>query len=165
MSRLGNYISADMREKKIVNRQNAGDIVKLLLICDYNSRPYKEILKKYFDEGDELKTCQKIWAWMKKNIQYRKEPPSRQTGKTIGRILNDKYGDCKAFATFCVACCKACDIPVNFRLASYKWNDKTPTHIYAVAKINGRQVVIDGVLNRFDYEAPYKYAYDVKPLN
>lgn len=152
------------REKKIVDRQRTADIMRLLLECEYESRMYNSVLKKQFCHSDPMKTTQAIFDYMKKNIVYIKESEKKQTGKTIGRIISDGFGDCKAFATFAICALKACGINANFRLASYKKFDKTPTHIYAVATIHGKKVVVDGTLSRLDLEAPYQYAYDVKPI-
>jgi hypothetical protein len=161
---LGNYIPAKLNSVKIKDRQEATDIIKLLLECERDSRPYYPVLKNKFDTGNEMETCKKIFDYMKKNISYIKEPAKSQTGKTLGRILSDKFGDCKAFATFSICALKSCGIKANYRLASYKAHDKTPTHIYTIANVDGKKFVLDGVLDKFNNEASYKYAYDVKPI-
>lgn len=163
MSHLATYIPSDMRERLVAHFQDTDDIIELLLVCELQAQRYAPILRKYFLCDDPYQTCKRIWYFMKQNIAYQREPGSRQTGKTIGRILRDRYGDCKAFATFAVACCRACGIPACFRMASYD-GAKIPTHVYCVAKCNGKIVVIDGVLNRFDDEARYTYFRNEKPL-
>lgn len=157
-------IPVNNREKKIVDRQRTTDIMRLLLECENESSAYAPLLKKYFCTNDPMKTANKIWDYMKNNITYRKESEKKQTGKTVGRILSDGFGDCKAFATFAVCALKACGIKANFRLAGYSRYNKIPTHIYAIAIIQGKKIIVDGTLNNFNVEAPYTNAYDVKPI-
>ena len=40
-------------------------------------------------------------------------------------------------------------------------NSKVPNHIYTIAIINGREVIIDPVLKNFNNEASYNYKYDI----
>lgn len=157
-------IPANLQSIKVTDRQNVADIVRLLLECELDSRPYYPQLKRKFQDSSEYETAKNIMQYMNDNFHYVKESAHFQTGKTIGRILKDRYGDCKMFATFSLCCLKACGIRANFRCASYDKYDKIPTHIYTVAYCDGRKTIVDGVLKRLDKEANYQYAYDVKPV-
>jgi len=75
--------------------------------------------------------------------------------------LHDKYNDCKGFSTFIICCLLACDIPARFRFASYNYFDKTPKHVYVVAQIDGKDVILDGTIRRFGSEAAYKHIQDL----
>lgn len=164
MTSLSRQIPAEFKEKLVAYRQNTDDIVDLLLTCERHARKEWPRLRKAFKGANDYETCQNIWYYMKKKIVYQREPEERQTGKTIARILADGFGDCKAFATFALASCRACGIPAVFRLASYDPTDKTPSHIYCVAKANGKIVIIDGCMPSFDQEAPFTFYRNEHPL-
>ena len=135
------------------------------------SKDSAEILAPKFYNKDKLKTAKLIFYFCKSAIPYKREPSSRQTAKTLPRILADAQknsisggiigGDCKHYATTTAALCKALNIPVKLRLISQNFYDTTPTHIYCVAKINGENIIIDGVLKNFNSEARYTHKFDI----
>lgn len=164
MTTLSSQIPAEFKERLIVNKQGVNDIVDLLLTCERHARKYWPKLQREFKTADDYETCKRIWQFMKKNIAYQREPEEKQTGKTVARILSDGFGDCKAFATFALAACRACNIPACFRLASYDPVNSTPSHIYCVAKANGKTVIVDGCMPQFDQEARYTFFRNEYPL-
>lgn len=122
-------------------------------------------LAPYFKNVDKKTSCKLIFIFCKNVVPYKREPGNKQTAKTLPRILQDAKmngGDCKHYATISASLCKALGIPVKLRLISQNFYDKSPNHIYAVAKINGKDVIIDPVLKNFDTEARFNYKYDVK---
>lgn len=152
--------------------QTAGEIAGSIVKAIELSKPCAEILAPSFANKDKLKTAKLIFLFCKQAIPYKREPASRQTAKTLPRILADANknaingdiigGDCKHYATATASLCKALNIPVKLRLISQNFYDSTPTHIYAVATINGNEVIIDGVLKNFNNEARYTHKYDIK---
>ena len=151
--------------------QTAGEIAGCIVKAIELSKDSAEILAPKFYNKDKLKTAKLIFYFCKKAIPYKREPSSRQTAKTLPRILADAQknslsggligGDCKHYATTTAALCKALNIPVKLRLISQNFYDTTPTHIYCVAKINGENIVIDGVLKNFNSEARYTNKFDI----
>lgn len=150
-------------KKRIVENQRATDIIRLMLVSEQESQKYFPALRKYFLCSDQLDTAHKIFDYSQNHLIYDREPPENQNVKTVARVLHDKYNDCKGYSTFILCALRACGIPARFRFASYNFWDKTPTHVYVIAKIDGREYVMDGVIKRFDEEAAYKNFSDVKP--
>jgi len=153
-------------KKRIVENQRATDIIRLMLVSEQESQKYFPALRKYFLCSDQLDNAHKIFDYSQNHLIYDREPPENQNVKTVARVLHDKYNDCKGYSTFILCALRACGIPARFRFASYNFWDKTPTHVYVIAKIDGKDYVMDGVIKRFDEEAAYKHFSDVqlKPL-
>lgn len=156
----------------IVSRfQTAGEIAGAIVKAIQESKPSAEYLKRYFYSPDKITSLKKLFYFTKKAVPYRKEPSTKQTAKTLPRILIDANknksiggiigGDCKHYSIVCGSIAKALNIPVKLRLIAQGINP-TPNHIYCVAKINGKEIIIDPVLNQFNTEARYNYKYDVK---
>ncbi len=160
------YLSLNIKNNDyLVSRyQTAPEIAGAIVKAIQESKPQADILKHYFDNNNKETSLKLIFLFCKKTIPYKREPSETQTAKTIGRLLQDakKYGgDCKHYATFIGAICKSLKIPVKLRLISQKFDDKTPNHIYCIAKANGKNFIIDPVLKKFDEEARYNYKYDI----
>jgi hypothetical protein len=151
--------------KILVSRyQTSGEIASAIVKAIKDSEESAKNLAPYFKASSKKESCKLIFAFLKKVVPYVKESSDDQTAKTINRILKDanKYGgDCKHYATFSASICKALNIPCKLRLISQRFNDTTPNHIYCVAIINGKEIIIDPVLNTFDTEARYNYKYDI----
>jgi len=161
-----NFNGLITHDKKIlVSRyQTSGEIAGAILKAIKESKESANKLAPYFYAETKKDSCKLIFLFLKQVVPYVKESSNDQTAKTINRILKDanKYGgDCKHYAIFSASLCKALNIPCKLRLISQKFNDTTPNHIYTIAMVNGKEVVIDAVLNTFDNEARYNYKYDI----
>lgn len=157
-------LTIDNNKKYISENQSAKQIVDYLIIAIDDSQKYFPQLNKKFNKGNKLDNAISIWNFTKDNLVFVKEPPENQNVKTASRVIDDVKNDCKGFSTFICASLLACNIPAKLRLAGYNKYDNTPTHVYVVATINNKEVIVDGTLNRFNDEAPFTSAYDVKPI-
>ena len=149
--------------KKITENQKADQIIEYLCIAAKDSVKDYAALRRKFNSKDKLKCLEKIYDYTQDNFIYYKEPPEKQNVRTAARVNSDKYIDCKGYSTFILSCLNACNIPARYRLASYNFFDKTPTHVYVIATVNGKDYVLDGVIKEFNKEAVYKSSFDVKP--
>jgi len=151
------------RNEVITKQQTAGDIVKALLRAVRESQPdAKIIVNKYFNKNDSLyKNCEKIYDFIKKNIQYVKEPANKQTAKTLKRLFDpsETIGDCKHFATIAVSLAKALGYNAYFRVINQSGRFN---HIYAIVKDGSRTIIIDPCYPYFDMEANYITHQDIK---
>jgi len=145
--------------------QTAAEITGAIITAIKESAPAAEILAPTFYNKDKNKTAKLIWIFCKNAIPYKRESGQRQTAKTLPRILADAKrhgGDCKHMTITAMSLCKALKIPCKIRLISQNFYDTSPNHIYCIAKIDGKDVVIDGVLKNYNTEARYNYKYDIK---
>jgi len=144
--------------------QTAGEIAGAICKAIKDSRASAEILAPHFKAKDKKTTCKLIWVFLKNAVPYKREPGNSQTAKTLPRILSERHNghDCKHYTIMFASLLKALNIPVKLRLISQNFYDKQPNHIYAVATINGKEVICDSVLKNFDTEARYNYKYDIQ---
>jgi hypothetical protein len=147
----------------IVTRyQSTADITGAILKAIKESEPASKKLAPYFKNKDKKATAKLIFIFAKNLRPYKKEPSSFQTARTIQRIFNDNKGiDCKHYSTICSSLCMALGIKCKLRLITQNFGASSPNHIYAVAIIDGNEVVIDPVLKNFDQEANYLSFYDI----
>lgn len=146
------FITQNQSAKDIANA-----IVKSINESDIDAKKIAPFLKGATKE----KSLENIFVFCKKNIKYKKETTDLQTARTIGRILSMKQGDCKHYTTTIASLSKALNIPIKLRLISQNLLNSDPTHIYCVSNINGKEIIIDPVLNNFNTQANYTKKYDI----
>ena len=148
-----------MKRKKVSDYQSASDICALLLKAVRNSATQARQIAPYFNTGDPVSTCEKLYTWTRQNLVYDQEPNTDQTAKTLGRFLADGYGDCKHYSVFNASILKALGYPVYFRVIDQigRWN-----HIYTVVKLPRQTIICDSVYPYFNQEANYLKKQDIK---
>jgi len=158
------FFAPNNKNTLITRYQSTGEIAGALIKAIRDSRESADRLKTYFENRDKYKSCKLIFLFCKNLLPYNMESADHQTARTLNRILadNKKGGDCKHYATISSALCKALNIPCVLRLISQRPGTKQPNHIYTVAYIKGKEVILDPVLKNFDTEARYNYKFDIK---
>ena len=158
------FFGANNKNILVTRYQSTGDIAASILKAINESEKTAKKLAPYFKNSNKYESCKLIFLFVKKMLPYKQEPAARQTARTLNRILQDNKlgGDCKHYATFSAALCKALNIKCCLRLIAQKLGTNVPNHIYCVAFINGKEVIIDQVLKNFDTEARYHKKYDIK---
>lgn len=158
------FFGANNKNLLITKYQSTGDIAAAILKAIKESEKTALALAPYFKNANKYESCKLIFLFIKKMIPYKQEPAHKQTARTLNRILQDNKlgGDCKHYATFTAALCKALNIKCILRLICQKIGSSQPNHIYCVAIINNKEVIIDEVLKSFDTEARYHKKYDIK---
>jgi len=148
------------RAQMVVKMHNTSDIIKQMQSAHYDNSEYARKIAYQFKGATTKQTCKNIFNWIKQNINYKIEPATLQTTKTLQRLVADGYGDCKHYSGFFAAILTALGIKHNYRFASYNGNT-TPTHVYVVAyDEQNRPIVCDAVLNTFNTEKPYRHKID-----
>lgn len=147
----------------VVEKQTTNDILKLVKRGVKDSKEQARSIAWYFQNKNKIQVCKNIWSFLKSSIIYEKETKDLQTIKTLSRLLTqDKKGDCKHFSTATATLLSSLNIPYYYRLVSFNYYDKTPTHIYIVALVNNREIPIDCCLHTFNSEPSYKHKQDYK---
>jgi hypothetical protein len=103
-----------------------------------------------------------LWRWVKTNIEYIEDPDGVQWIKDPARLYADRAGDCKSFTLFIVSVLQNLQIPYTIRFTSYIKGSKRVTHVYPVAHLNGKDIILDAVWYAFDSEKKYTYKQDFK---
>jgi hypothetical protein len=116
----------------------------------------RDISRAYFNTGNEMTTCRKIWDFLKREIKYKKDPDGYQNIKLPGRFVAEATGDCKSYSLFTASILENLNIPYSFRYTSYSANP-TPQHVYIITDSG---IIIDAVWNKFNSEKKYTYKKD-----
>jgi len=124
---------------------------------------------KQFQAPNIYQSAFKVWYFVRNNINYVKDPAGMQIIQLPQALIkrgykangNTKGGDCKSMS-LCVASIMYNLGAENVRLRYAGYFGNEPTHVYAVITHNGKDLPIDPVIDRFDYEKPYKFKTDYK---
>jgi hypothetical protein len=159
---MDQVFKAKNKDYIITRYQSTADITGAILKAIKESEPASKKLAPLFKNKNPEASAKLIFIFAKNLRPYKKEPSSFQTARTMQRIVTDQYGiDCKHFSTICASLCMALGIKCKLRLISQSPNTLTPNHIYCVAVINNKDIIIDPVLKNFDQEARYNTKYDI----
>ena len=132
------------------------DIINTILFADSKlGNNMCEFAKAFTNTYDSL---YELWYFTRENITYLADEPGHERVKDPRVTWKDKSGDCKSFSLFIASVLKCLHIPYRYRFASYKGND--PTHVYIVAKLKNRDIIIDATIERFDFEVSYLKKWD-----
>ena len=150
------------RQKEVLFSKNAttGDIVRGVLEAYRNNRLQLKAFSVHMRADTIRQTCFNIWRFIRKNIHYQVDPDNQQWVRTPPRLWADGEGDCKSFAVFAASCLYCLNINGVIRFVSYD-SDPEPTHVYVVVKgSNGKEIILDAVLDEFNREKPYTFKHD-----
>jgi hypothetical protein len=146
-----------------------GDIISTLNGRFADAVTATEDYSKKFSQPTIYQSAFKVWYFIRNNINYVKDPagmqiiqlPQALITRGFKRNGNTKGGDCKSMSLAVASIMHNLGAEnVRLRYAGYFGDE--PTHVYAVISINGRDVPIDPVIDKFDYEKPYKFKKDYK---
>jgi len=160
---LGRLSPYQAQEYKLRDEQSTGDIIAAITKAHKQYRPEYKKIALYFKGSNPRQTGQKIYDFLKSNVQYVIEPANKQTVKSPSAILAEGDGDCKHYSTFAGGVLEQLGIPFSYRFASYRMFDETPQHVFVVINPGTQnEIWLDPVLNSYDYKKPYTYAKDKK---
>lgn len=109
---------------------------------------------------NDYETARNVWTFVKRNVRYRADRPGLEVVKSPRALITSGVGDCKSFSITEAAILRALGFRnIRYRFASYAPGDFT--HVYVVARIGGRDVVMDAVHTKFDDEVPYYRKRDI----
>jgi hypothetical protein len=116
-----------------------------------------------FSGKNDTEKARAIWNYLKNNVAYKKDDAGTQVIQLPSRmILDTKAADCKSFGLAAAAFMYGAGIKnVRLRYTSYRSDDTTPSHVYAVATAeNGTTIIVDPVYKQFNKELPFQHYKD-----
>ena len=158
------------------DRQNTGDIRDLILKKHKEYAGDYDLISDYFDTGNIIDTSRGIFDFLKQNVPYHKESGRYQTVKSPALILSENDGignydrvDCKNYASF--ICGVLDSLKRNgltgfdwcYRFASYDEHDPEPGHVFAVVKIDDKEMWVDPVFPYFNDGIMHEWELDKTP--
>jgi hypothetical protein len=118
----------------------------------YQAKQVADYLKK----ETVYETCKSIWHWVYRHIAYKKDETGYEQLRTPARTFHDRRAgvDCDCYSIFISSVLQHLNIPHFLRITKY--GKAHFQHIYPVVQLpDGRQVIMDCVVDAFDFEAPY----------
>ena len=119
---------------------------------------------------NDYETCRNIWHFVYSHIAYRKDKDGYEQIRSPARAWHDRKAgvDCDCYTTFISSVLT--NLGIKHKLRITKYHRDYFQHIYPIAELqNNRQVVIDCVTDKFDYEVPFSekkdYKMDLQYLN
>ncbi|MEM1326146.1 MAG: transglutaminase-like domain-containing protein [Bacteroidota bacterium] len=138
------------------------DIISVILKADPLNGTFTEQFAPYLRGLNDYDTCRRLWRFVRTNIRYVKDRAGHEVIKSPGKTWEDGYGDCKSMSNFIASCLKNLGIPYRYRFTSYE-RDREIGHVYVLAFIGRRVVVLDAVHHTFDQEVSFTYVEDYDP--
>jgi hypothetical protein len=121
----------------------------------------KKITEHEFEGYSRSETCRRIWNFLYKHVQYKKDNPLREQLRQPARTWYDRRTgvDCDCYSIFISSILSNLKIPHAFCMAAY---DGDWQHVYVIVPKSGHTIgsdrssylVIDPVVNQFNYETP-----------
>lgn len=139
------------------------DILKVIFLAHTKAVPLTPFLAKSLKGRNKYESCANIWSWVKDNIRYKVDEAGFEIIKSPAALQKDGYGDCKSFSLLIGSCLENLGIPFVYRVTFYDPATPNQGHIYPVALIEGEEVIVDAVHDRFDDEVPYWKKTDYNP--
>jgi hypothetical protein len=163
-------------KKTLVTNQDTNDIIEALLKTHRQYKSDYDKISGYFWTGSIIGTCQKIFDFLKNNVDYSIEPDTHQTVKSPAAIIatstikNSNLGrnDCKHYSLFFAGILdslvrKGKNINWCYRFANYKEGSRTPHHVFVVVNPQTKnEIWCDAVLDRFNEKKQYVNKIDKK---
>lgn len=173
MKLLGKLPAYQNKSVLIKKYQKTPDIInEMLKAHDRYKKDYDNICDEFW-KGNVYDTCRNLWKYLKKNVQYKIEPDTRQSVKSPSAILSTGrfggYNDCKHYSLFFAGVLDSLKrqgkkIEWCYRFANYKLFSTEPHHVFVVVNPGKNEIWCDAVLSNFDEKKPYYNKIDKKPM-
>lgn len=110
---------------------------------------------------DVPKTCQNIWDFVYRHIQYKRDKAGIEQVRRPSRTWADrkKGVDCDCYSVFISSILTNLDIPHKLRITKYG-GKPCFQHIYPIVPYEGTYMVLDCVTDHFDHEVPFSEVRD-----
>ncbi len=110
-------------------------------------------------------SCKNIWQFVYGHIAYEKDEKGKEQIRRPARSWMDRVRgvDCDDYTVFISSVLTHLNIPHSLRIAKYWWSEDKFAHIYPVVHTeDGKQITVDCVVSRFNYEEPFTEKRDRK---
>lgn len=153
---------SDLKKEVMYRSGGTNDIVKVIAHADSMSLQWvNQDTVECLLGNTEYETLRNVWTVVKRNLKYRPDLPGHEVVKSPGALVTMGVGDCKSFSILIGAILKSLGFKYVYRFSAYEKGDVT--HVYPVAFLNGKEVILDAVHSRFDEEVTYYRKQDMRP--
>lgn len=162
MLAIANQTIARIRGKVVLTHKdgNTADIITTIISNAKTSAETTKHFAQYMRGAAGYGSGENTWKFVKKNIKYVLDPFGKQYIKSPAVTLNDRFADCKSYSIFIESVLRNLGIPCSFRFVSYS-TVPTYTHVYVVAIMEGKEVILDCCMSAYNVEKPYNFKKDI----
>lgn len=139
------------------------DILELIVKASAYGPGFTRRLAPSIQGQNQTDTLYKVWEFIRTRIAYKRDKPGAEVVKSPGKLVKDGVGDCKSMTVKAVSLMTNFGIPYRFRVAFYDPANPHAGHIYPIATVNGKDIIVDAVHHAFNEEVDFWKAYDYKP--
>jgi hypothetical protein len=156
-------------DKKVKGNADVNDTVAFIPKVVHETLDQTKDISKKLKGSNVYGTCSNIWHFVYHHINYKKDQEGYEQIRSPARVWKDRFSgvDCYCYSTFISSVLTNLSIPHKLRITKY-WKDYYQ-HIYPVVQNGAREIILDCVTDKFNYEVPYSekkdYSMDLQYLN
>lgn len=137
----------------------SGDVEDTVRIMLNMVKKYSSDTEKFAQliKGENTKdTANRLWKFMYHHIQYKPDTEGVEQLRRPARVWEDRTTgvDCDCYSNFIASVLYNLDIPFKFRVTKYNFRTYYQ-HVYVVIPHQGKEIIMDVVLDHFNLEKPY----------
>lgn len=158
-----NHLFPKAQGNNIVTKQYAelSDTVDLMQRVIIQTLNDTKQIAKLLKANTLEQSCANVWNFCFKHLQYEKDERNKEQVRRPARTWQDRIKgvDCDCMTVFISSILTNMGIPVLIRLTRYKATDFE--HVYPVALVGNKTIIMDAVVYQFNYEVPYTQKKDI----
>lgn len=149
---------AEGNEIELLAQGSVYDTLKLMHQVVAKTLSQTKAIAARLKGSNREQTCRNIWDFLYNHVQYKKDHARREQLRTPIRTWRDRRTgvDCDCYSIFASSVLTNLGIPHAFRMAAYKGDYQ---HVYVIVS-GSPSIIIDPVVDQFNYEAPYSKKHD-----
>lgn len=163
------FPAANVDTHTVMKNAGVGDTVAFIPKVVHKTLDHTKKIAGILKGKDDYETCRNIWHFVYGHIAYRKDKDGYEQIRSPARSWHDRKAgvDCDCYTTFISSVLT--NLGIRHKLRITKYHRDYFQHIYPIAVLPNKQVVIDCVTDKFDYEVPFSekkdYKMDLQYLN
>lgn len=150
---MGEIVARALLENIPESRLTAGTLQRMYRLVDAGKTDpaFQEIIRKVVNRAmpgrwkNYRGEAETILAWVKRTINYRRDPVDVELLQDVWRTLDTQAGDCDDFSVLLAASLESIGSPIRFVTVSTR-QDHSPSHVYIESFIDGRWTPLDGIV-------------------
>lgn len=159
-------IAESMPEADLVNKTAevdttiAGTVHKMQEIIASTLEQTKELARE-LKKPTQIASLRSLFYYLLKNFKYKDDAIGKEQLRTPARSFADRHKgiDCDCLTILICSVLNHWRVPYVIRVVGFK-PDAGFSHVYPVAKLGRREIVMDVVIKRWNYEKPYLTKFD-----
>jgi len=163
------FPKANMEEITVQRDANVGHTVRFIPKVVSETLFHTTGISRMLKRSTVKDTCRKIWDFVYTHINYRKDEDGKEQVRSPARAWHDRHQgvDCDCYTVFISSILSNLRVPHLLRIVKYSGNNFS--HIYPVVSLLGETIILDCVVDRFNYEEPFtekkNFTMDLNYLN